>query len=243
MKKKLIGGNWKLMCDKETLNMTKRLNNNDFTNVDAFIAVPALYLPIAQNMFPSDIALAAQDLSEYKSGPYTGEISARMLKDMGVVYVLVGHSERRINFGESCEKVAKKLQRCLENGLKPVLCIGESEKCRNRGEYLEFLKSQLKESLGSVRDSNIDIAYEPVWAIGKNEMASEIKIKEVAENIQKWMEELRLRGRIIYGGAVNKDNVGKIAKIELIDGVLVGGASLTEEFSEISKTLGDSANR
>lgn len=237
MRRRLVGGNWKLMCDSGTLDMLGGLRRGQFRGVDAFIAVPSIYIPLARGAFPDYVAVGAQDVSEYEEGAYTGEVSARMLREQGVRYVLLGHSERRLHLGESCERVQSKLQRCLGHGLRPVLCIGESSDCRRAGGHLGFLRDQLRRSVGSAGNIELDIAYEPVWAIGGDETASCDDIAEAAEHIRGWAEELQLRGRVLYGGAVSMENIDSIAAVQSIDGVLVGGSSLSAEFGRIAQRM------
>lgn len=225
-------------CDETTFVCIKQMDASMFYNVDAFVAVPGVYVQQACREFPGHIKVCAQDVSIYSEGAYTGEIGAKMFRELGVVYALVGHSERRIYFNENNEDVSRKLANCLQFGLSPVLCIGESVECRERGDHIEFLRAQLVGSLGSARRVSADVAYEPVWAIGSGRTAGNVEIQEVAGHIRAWMDELELSGRILYGGAVSAASAGGIGGLVHIDGVLVGGASLTEEFGQIAAALG-----
>ncbi len=226
--KPLIIANWK--CNPKTLENAKELFNkikNGIKNTkkaEVVIAPPFVWLPILKG-----IVLAAQDCVWEECGPYTGEISPQMLKNFGIRYIIVGHSERRIHFKETDEMINRKLEAVLKAGLRPVLCIGEK-----KGEdAYKIIEKQLKQDLKgfSGKDLNkIIIAYEPVWAIGTGDFCKPEKAKKALVFIKK-----KINTRILYGGSVNS----KIAKSYIkvgFDGLLVGGASLdAEEFIKIAK--------
>ncbi|KAI4291327.1 triosephosphate isomerase (TIM) [Pancytospora philotis] len=232
--KKLVGGNWKECCSKDTFKFLGRLREEQFAGLDAFIAVPSIYIAQARHEFPAFLRIAAQDVGRHEAGTYTGEVSAAMLRENAVEYAIIGHSERRTHFGESSQMVAQKLKQCLQHGLRPVLCVGETADCRSAGTHIEFLHEQLRDSLGGCSDSSVDIAYEPLWAIGSVLGAGVAQIQEVAEHIHDWMASYGVSGRVLYGGAVTEKNVTSIIAIRSIDGVLVGNASLGEEFGAIA---------
>lgn len=180
------------------------------------------------------ISLGAQNLFWKESGAYTGECSGAMLKDLGVEYVIVGHSERRTHFGETNSIVAKKLGAALASDLKPILCIGEHERTRRNGRTVGVVKKQLREAIRGIPPEEMErviIAYEPVWAIGTGLNATPEQAQEVHATIRETVSELcgSERGhsmRIIYGGSVTPENMGSLMEMEDVDGALVGGASL-----------------
>jgi len=226
--KKLIIANWK--CNPRTLKEAEGLFNKirkgikNIKKAEVVIASPFIWLSILKGMI-----LAAQDCLWLDCGPYTGEISLAMLNDVGVKYVIIGHSERRIHFQETDEMINKKLKAVLKTGLKPILCIGEK-----KGEKSEkIISSQLKKDLRGIPKKDLKkivIAYEPVWAIGTGDFCPKNKAKKALDFIKN-----KINTRILYGGSVNS----KISKSYIdagFDGLLVGGASLNaEEFIKIVK--------
>lgn len=232
-----ICGNWKAACKTATFDNVKALRRDQFISTDAVITVPSIYIPLARMNFPDFIKIGAQDISRYTSGPYTGEVTGEMLNEYGISYVLVGHSERRIMLNESNTDVAEKISRCIEFQLAPIICIGETQACRESHGYLDYLWKQLKESVGNHTDIKADVAYEPVWAIGSGQNASNCQIAEVTRNVKTWMAKLGLHGRILYGGSVNESNIDDIIALDSVDGVLVGNAAITDEFGRIAKRM------
>jgi len=229
--KKLIIANWK--C-----NPTSLLEVQDiFTKIkqglksdkkdQVIICPPFVYLVLLKGL-----TLGAQDVYFEEKGPFTGAISPLMLKDLGVEYVIIGHSERRIYFKETNQIINKKIKKCLESGLKVIFCIGESLKDRKAGKKTNVLKSQIKIGLDGVKNfENIFIAYEPVWAIGTGKNCS---VKETISACRFIRNFLSKPIRVLYGGSVNSFNATLYLKENEINGLLVGGASLKpEEFLRI----------
>lgn len=219
--KPLIIANWK--CNPTTLNEAKKLFNK-VKNLDAVICPPFVYLSILKS--PS---LGAQNCHYEQSGAYTGEVSNTMLKDLGVEYVIIGHSERRIHFKETDETINKKLKAAFKMGLKPILCIGEK-----KGENARrIIASQLREDLRGISKKDLKkivIAYEPIWAIGTGDFCKPDKAKKALDFIRK-----KINTKILYGGSVNSKIARGYTKIGF-NGLLVGGASLNaEEFINIVK--------
>jgi triosephosphate isomerase len=188
-----------------------------------------------------DIEIAAQNCSLTGTGAYTGEISAATLKDMGVTWVILGHSERREGFGmagEDSELVAKKTKKALEDGLKVMVCIGEKKEEREAGTTMDVCASQLKpvaETLSKEDWANISIAYEPVWAIGTGLTATPEMAQETHDNIRKWVADNvgadeAAAVRIQYGGSMNGGNAAGLMAQADIDGGLIGGSSLKMDF-------------
>ena len=191
----------------------------------------------------SKILWGAQDVCEKSEGAITGEVSVKMLKDLNVEFVIIGHSNRRM-MGESNELIAKKVVTTLAEGLKPVLCIGETVR-DNDGEYLNELKTQLLECISQVKRGDmldLVIAYEPVSAIGATEPLNSHDIHTSVLYIRKvladhFSKDLALAAMVLYGGTVNSENAGEIIKNGGVDGLLIGRASLSNEFGELLKAV------
>lgn len=188
--------------------------------------------------------LGAQDLSWAEKGALTGEVSAKELKDIGVKYVIVGHSERRHKLGETNEVVAKKLKAAVENNLIPVLCVGETKEEKDAGKKEEVIKRQLKIGLSKLTNlktyklKNLLIAYEPVWAIGTGDPetpASALKTIQFIKINLKTYKLKKLQTKVLYGGSVNSQNLKDFLQYEEVDGALVGGAGLKKE--EVKKMM------
>jgi triosephosphate isomerase len=185
----------------------------------------------------SSIAVAAQNIYEAPKGAFTGEISGEMVREAGCSHVIIGHSERRGIFGESNERINKKLFAALAAGLMPIFCIGETLQEREENRIEEVIGSQLKEGLNNFSKDDIGralVAYEPVWAIGTGKTASPSQAQEVHLFIRNWMtgkygKEISDEIAIIYGGSVTPQNVGSLMSEPDINGALVGGASLDAE--------------
>lgn len=231
--KKWVMGNWKMngsIANNSAL-LNDLLAENIPENVYVGLAVPSVYIqPTAAILENSAIQCGAEDVSMFaQDGAYTGEVSARMLSDVGAQFVLVGHSERRQYFKESNECLLNKMNHAHQANLIPILCIGESLAERQSGQEQSIIAAQLqllKEYQGS---KQIAVAYEPVWAIGTGEVASTEQIRHMHAFIKEQI--LSLIGedvtiRILYGGSVNANNAAQILKIEHVHGALVGGASL-----------------
>lgn len=214
---------------------------------DVMVAPPAINIPaVARELFGSPIALGAQNMHWADHGAFTGEISAPMLKEFGVVYVILGHSERRHIFGEDDALINRKLLTALRHGLTPILCVGETEAEHDRGATLKVVLAQLQRGLDQVAEHELDrvvIAYEPVWAIGTGRNATPNQAGIVHSAIREALGDhcgAAVAGAvpILYGGSVTADNVDSLVSHPDIDGVLVGGASLkAESFARIARAL------
>ena len=244
----LIAGNWKMYKTPEEAAGTARElveRVTGVTDVDIMVAPTYTALePVFRAIKNSPVALGAQNLFWENEGAYTGEISAPMLKSVGCRYAIIGHSERRQYFGETDETVNKKIQAAIQAGLKPVFCVGETEKERDSGQTLSVLDKQVKKGLEKLVSDQLDdliIAYEPVWAIGTGKTATDDQAQEVHQFIRSLLEKnfgatLSNATRILYGGSVKPDNIAGLMSMPDIDGALVGGASLdAESFSKIVK--------
>ena len=247
-KKKIIAGNWKMNGDSESAKTIVEgiVDAANASQHDVIIAPPFVYLSeVANYIKDSKILLSAQNVSQQKSGAFTGEISADMLLDMKCQYTLVGHSERRQMYGETNELVAEKALSSLNAGLTPIFCVGETLEERENNQWKEVITQQLEsviELCGIEQFAKIIIAYEPVWAIGTGKSASAEEANEVHEFISCTLsaksDSIRSLLRVLYGGSVTSENSKQYMSQEYIDGVLVGGASLKPSvFSEIIRSV------
>ena len=246
---KKVVGNWKMHGSKasaEALLQELCAGYNPGWKNEMVVLVPSVFLDLTQRMLKeSKISWGAQVLSEHSSGAYTGEISASMLLDFGCRYVLVGHSERRLLYGESNIIVARKFIASLRAGLIPILCVGETVDQRQQGRAEYIIQEQLdavinNTELAIIMQNNFVIAYEPVWAIGTGLAASPEEAQAMHSVIRKhigtYNKELASSLQILYGGSVKASNAGDLFGMPDIDGGLIGGASLNaNEFLEISK--------
>jgi len=237
--KNLIVANWKM--NPQTYSEAEDLINNvskeikKLKMVEVIFCPPFTWLTDFSHKNKLLVSFGAQNVYFEDKGAYTGEISSLMLKNSGVEYVIIGHSERRKYFGETDESVNKKIKKAVEVGLKVIFCIGETAEERDAGKKNEVLERQIKVGLGGVDNlKNINIAYEPVWAIGTGNNCG---VEETKESIN-FIKKLILSGtRILYGGSVKSENSSAYIKEAGADGLLVGGASLNaEEFVKIVKS-------
>ena len=216
----LIAGNWKMYKGPtETTEFCLALREKKLAGVDVVVCPPYVSLAVAvQLLSGTEIAVAAQNVHWEEEGAYTGEISAAMLREVGVYGAIVGHSERRQYFGETDETVAKRARAALAAGLFVIACVGETEQERERGETEEVLRRQVSVLEA---DDNLVIAYEPVWAIGTGKTAT----PEIAQEAHAFVRSL-LDVPVLYGGSVKPDNAAQLLGQPDVDGALVGGASL-----------------
>ncbi len=248
MRKPIIAGNWKLnnttQQAAELVTLLKRdlgeVNDVDIVVCPVFTALSVM----ADILTESNIHLGAQNLHWEDSGAFTGEVSAPLLKEIGVQYVIIGHSERRQYFGETNQTVNKKIRAALNHGLTPIVCVGEVLAQRESNQTFEVIRTQCKESLAGFNADEIKrmiIAYEPVWAIGTGKTATPAQAQEVHKFIRELLtkthnEEAAQTLRIQYGGSVKPENTAELMAQKDIDGALVGGASLkADSFIQIVK--------
>ena len=248
--KKLIAGNWKMNGSTDDARaliaaLINRLDTQDeiFKSCDLLVCPPFVHISAVRHAiygFPR-LAFGAQDCSRFDNGAYTGDISAKMLKDSGCTYVILGHSERRALLGETSAAVAAKVKQALSYDLKPIICVGETQEERASGKAGEVVKAQLMDSLPDIGPfEEIAIAYEPVWAIGTGKVATPDDIMQMHGHIRQLLGERvkdAAKVRILYGGSVKPDNAAEIFACKHVDGALVGGASLNaEQFVAIART-------
>jgi len=244
MRRIIAAGNWKMnMTPTQAVDLIGRLaplvKSDD---VDVIFCVPAIDIPAAMEAAKgTNICIGAENVYFEEKGAYTGEISPAMLKDAGVKYVIVGHSERRDYFGETSEDVNKKVLKLFEHDMIPIMCCGESLTQRQQGITMDWIRQQVKVGLIGVtaeQAASLIIAYEPIWAIGTGETATSEQAEEVCKGIRDLIAELYGAEtaeaiHVLYGGSVNAGNAAELFGMEDIDGGLVGGASLKEDFGKI----------
>jgi triosephosphate isomerase len=231
---KFVAGNWKMNTSKATaVDLAKAVAKGAPAGVQVGIAPPFVYLDAVTNAIAgSPILLGAQDVYFEKNGPFTGEISIAMLKDLGVKFVLAGHSERRHILGEIHEIVSRKAQAIYAAGMTLIHCVGEKIEQRDADETNEVCSRQLDELSTSMQDPDrLVIAYEPVWAIGTGRTASDAQAQEAHAHIRryiakKWNNDFADRVRIQYGGSMKPDNAKGLLSQPDVDGGLIGGAAL-----------------
>ena len=247
MRKVVVAGNWKMnKTPSETVAFIKELAPSvKDAKADVIACVPFVCLPGAVEAAKgTNIKIGAQNLFFEDSGAYTGEVSADMLTDIGVEYVIIGHSERRQYFAETDVTVNKKVIKAIEKGLKPIVCVGESLEEREQGITIDLIRSQVKIAFMNVSAEDakgVIIAYEPIWAIGTGKTATSEQANEVCAAIRVVIGELygaEVADAIIiqYGGSVKGSNAAELFGMSDIDGGLVGGASLkVADFTDIVK--------
>jgi triosephosphate isomerase len=239
----LIAGNWKMnLTHLEAIALVQKLaltlTDADYDATDVVVIPPYTSIRSVQTMVDGDrlrLRYGAQDVSPHPNGAHTGDISAAMLSALGCSFVVVGHSERRADHGESDEMVSAKVTAAVAAGIVPILCVGEPLEIRTAGDHVRHTTTQLARSLPQLTDSQartLVVAYEPVWAIGTGETATPQDAQEVCAALRSTLAE-SLGGsvadgtRILYGGSVKPDNIASVMAMPDVDGALVGGASLT----------------
>ncbi len=244
MRKKIIAGNWKMnKTPSETvtlINELKPLVINE--EADVIFCVPSISLTTAlEAVKGTNIAIGAQNMYYEESGAYTGEIAPNMLTDIGVKYVIIGHSERREYFAETNETVNKKVIKAFEHGITPIICCGETLIQREQGITIDFVRQQIKIAFLNVTPDQAKtavIAYEPIWAIGTGKVATTEQAEEVCKAIRECIAQIYDAPtaeaiRIQYGGSVTAASASDLFSQDNIDGGLVGGASLKADFGNI----------
>ena len=244
MRKKIIAGNWKMNKNhNEAVELINSLKSGiDTDKSDVVVCVPFVDLiSVSEAIKGTNINLGAQNMHFEESGAYTGEIAPSMLKELGVKYVIIGHSERRAYFGETDEIVNKKVKKALEHNIVPILCIGESLEERELDITIELVRIQVKKAFDGISKEDakkVVIAYEPIWAIGTGKVATKEQAEEVCKEVRKVVAEVYGQEiadviRIQYGGSVTGDSANELFNMPNIDGGLVGGASLKEDFIKV----------
>ena len=244
MRKKIVAGNWKMnMTPAKAVELVNSLKDKiNTTDVDVVVCPPFVCLPtVLEAVKGTNIAVGAQNMHFEEKGAFTGEIAPDMLVELGVKYVIIGHSERRQYFAETDETVNKKVLKAIEHNLLPIICVGESLAEREQGVTIDLVRLQTKIALKDVKPEDakkVVIAYEPIWAIGTGKTATSAQAEEVCKAIREvvaevYGQEVADSVRVQYGGSVNGGNANELFNMGNIDGGLVGGASLKEEFASI----------
>lgn len=245
MRKKIIAGNWKMnLSVNESENFISEILGSINTNeVDVVVCPNFVSLDRISNLLDgTNVKLGAQNVYYEDKGAYTGETSTLMLNSIGVEYCIVGHSERRQIFNETDENVNLKAKKLLQGNIRPIICVGETLEQRNEKRLYEIIENQVRNSLKEISKEdmkyNIIIAYEPIWAIGTGVTASSEEAEDMCKFIRNVVKEIYSEDvseslRIQYGGSVNAKNASEILNMNNIDGALVGGASLKNEFISI----------
>ena len=253
MRKLIVAGNWKMNTGiEEGIKLASELNTylsskNLPSNKRIIISPPYTHLyPISKIINPSLITLSAQNCACTENGAFTGEISAQMLKELGVKIVIIGHSERRQYFNENSEILLKKIKLALKYDLEIIFCVGEALKERENKTYFDVIETQIKETLFNLDENEIKkiiIAYEPVWAIGTGKTATPDEAQEMHEFIRKLIknkfgEKISEEISILYGGSCKPANAKEIFGKKDVDGGLIGGASLkAQDFEKIIEAI------
>ena len=255
----LIAGNWKMNLDHvEAIGSVQKfafsLPKDYYEKVDVAYMVPFTDIRTIQTLVEGDklqVTYGAQDISKHESGAFTGEVSGKMLAKLGCSWVVVGHSERRQYHGETDNLVAEKAAAALDNGISPIVCVGEPLAVREAGTHVDYVVNQTRSSLAGLSADQLAktvIAYEPVWAIGTGKVASADDAQEVCAAIRELVKELAGEEvaagiRILYGGSVKVDSVAEIVSKPDVDGGLIGGASLVgEEFAKLAANAANALN-
>lgn len=244
MRKKIVAGNWKMnMTPASAVELINTLKDKiNVTDVEVVVCPTFVCLPaVIEAVKGTNIGVGAQNMHFEEKGAFTGEISPSMLVELGVKYVVLGHSERRQYFAETNETVNKKVLKAIEHNLVPIICVGESLEEREQGITIDLVRLQTKVALKDVKAEdakNVVIAYEPIWAIGTGKTATSAQAEEVCKAIRTvvgeiYGQEVADAVRVQYGGSVNGGNANELFNMGNIDGGLVGGASLKEEFTSI----------
>ncbi|MBR6801235.1 MAG: triose-phosphate isomerase [Eubacteriaceae bacterium] len=241
MRKKVIAGNWKMnkLASECGEFISRIIKDIDTDEKDVIICPTFLSISSAVNATAgTSVGIGAQNMHYEEKGAYTGEVSAEMIKEAGCKYVIIGHSERRKYYAETDDSISLKIKKAYETGLIPIMCIGESLEERESGETFNVLENQLVNALKPIEtDENLIVAYEPVWAIGTGKTATDEQAQEaccfVRNTLKEIVGEKSDKIRILYGGSVNEKNIKALMAMPDIDGALVGGASLKDEFIKL----------
>jgi len=229
MRNRYLVANWKMNLPPEGIESFVEAMGE----ARVMVAPPSVYLKDVVRLSPPAVSVGAQNCADQLSGAFTGEVSATMFRDCGATFVILGHSERRMIYGEDDAFIARKLGRAIESGLKPILCIGENQQQRDAGHAKPFCSRQLEAASVPelARAAEVVVAYEPIWAIGTGRNATGAIVADMVGAIREslcrsWPAELARRTSVLYGGSVTPDNIDDLIEHGGMDGFLVGGASL-----------------
>lgn len=240
-RRSLVGGNWKCNGSLDSIKKLVEAWNSataDTQKVDVVIAPTFVHLSYTKNMLRNDFKVSAQNCY-LANGAFTGEVSAEMVKELGIEWVILGHSERRLVFGENNKLIGDKVAKALSVGLSVIACVGETLEEHDQGKTIEVITGQLKAIANCVKSwEKVVIAYEPVWAIGTGKNATSLQAQEAHDALRKWLksnvgDKVACETRILYGGSVRPDIAADLYSQPDVDGFLVGGASLKPDFVDI----------
>lgn len=249
MRKNIVAGNWKMNKNlQDGIALMEELKTKiEKPNCDVIVCTPFIHLADAARIFKGTIVkTGAENCSEHQSGAYTGEVSAEMVRSTGVEYCIIGHSERRAYFNETPEMLREKVLLALENGLRPIFCVGEVKEQREQGIQNQVVESQIRESLFNLtaeQFAQVVVAYEPVWAIGTGLTATPDQAEEIHAHIRSLIErqyghDTAENTSILYGGSCKPGNARELFAKPDIDGGLIGGAALkADDFIGIIKAF------
>lgn len=252
MRRKIVAGNWKMNGSKdlsdELVGYVRSEAGSLDNGVEVVIIPPAIYVANVLEQARNTVSVGVQNVGQWQSGAYTGEVSAEMARDAGCRYALVGHSERRQLFGETDEQVVEKVSLVVSSGLTAIVCVGETLKEREAGQAEAVVANQVRTGLSSVASGewqNIVVAYEPVWAIGTGKTATSDDAQAMHAAIRGMLKSMGAPAEeisLLYGGSVKADNAAALFSEPDVDGGLIGGASLVaKEFMSICRSLPASA--
>jgi triosephosphate isomerase (TIM) len=252
MRKQIAAANWKMNLTyqqgEQLLNDILSAKINLAPHQQTIFAVPFPYLIMAKSRVAEDrnYEIGAQNCNDKKNGAYTGEVSGEMLHSIGIRYCIIGHSERREYFFETNKILAEKVNICLQNGITPIFCCGESLRIREENNHNQYVQQQLEESIFHLSDEQVRtliVAYEPIWAIGTGKTATTEQAQEMHKHLRsilatRYGRETADKVPILYGGSVKSNNAAELFSCPDVDGGLVGGASLiAKDFVDIIKAL------
>lgn len=248
MRRKIVAGNWKMNGSKDLVNTLVGSIRSELASLDNGVEVviipPAIYVGDVAAQADGKLAIGVQNVGQWQSGAYTGEISAGMAKDQGCQFALVGHSERRQLFGETDEMVSEKVALLLSHGLRAMVCVGETLEQREAGQAEAVVAEQVRQGLASVSGdqwAQVVVAYEPVWAIGTGKTATSEDAQAMHASIRKVLAGMGAPAEsvsVLYGGSVKADNAAALFAQPDIDGGLIGGASLiANDFVSICRAM------
>jgi len=243
-RKIFIAGNWKSNGDRAFVNKHCMFLTGvriDKNTTELCLAPPNIYLLTCKTFLAHLFNISAQNISQFDSGPYTGEVSAKQIKDLDVDWTMIGHSERRKYFNEDEVIIGKKIEQALNNKLNIILCIGDDKEAKENDKSFEILKKQLETAFNKINSDNwknVVIAYEPIWENEINSIINKEKVQEMHEFIRKEIkermgEEIADKVRIIFGGNINENNCNELILLKDVDGFLVGEPSIKSTFNNI----------
>jgi triosephosphate isomerase len=249
-RKVMIGGNWKCNGDQSFIRdiIINMMNTLEYStqDIEVFFAPASIHLSLCKSLVNEHFGkICAQDISKFECGAYTGEISAEQIKDFDIDLVILGHSERRINFNETSEDVAEKCALAIKYGIRPIICVGETLAQRDEDELPDVITAQLTPIKAKIEDwSKIILVYEPIWTVKTGKIATPEQIQESHLIVRKWVkknisEEIASAIQILYGGSITEKNCDDVIAMPDIDGFLIGSTSIKKGFRFVVEQISD----